>query len=301
MRSPTEPTPFVSVIVPVYRNPDGLKTCLDALASQTYPQTHFEVVVIDNGENGNLEPLASVYGNLVLGHEAVPGSYAARNKGLSLARGTVVAFTDSDCIPAPDWLSAGVKALSREPRPDIIGGRVEVVGREAQALGIFETYQVVNGFYPEAGIREGRGTTANLMTRRALFEEIGPFRSEFQSGADAEWTLRAVKRGLTLVYAPEPIVQHPARHAFLDFSLRYVRTTGGRFAWSHATGIPPLSLSTALRYLRPPFGETWRNREHPALQARFGAAKFFVAAYWVRAIRLVESVRLLLGGQAIRY
>ena len=94
--------PFVSVVIPVHRNPDGLRLCLDALQRQTYPDSHFEVVVVDNGGNEDLGPMVSEYSNARLCYEEVPSSYAARNTGARHARGSVFAFTDSDCIPAPE-------------------------------------------------------------------------------------------------------------------------------------------------------------------------------------------------------
>jgi len=97
-------TPFVSVIIPVYNDPERLKTCLQALEEQTYPQSSYEVIVVDNGSDESIEPIVTEFNQAKAGYEPHPGSYAARNKGLSLARGEVIAFTDADCIPALDWI-----------------------------------------------------------------------------------------------------------------------------------------------------------------------------------------------------
>lgn len=302
MTAPSELQPFVSVVIPVYRNPDGLRKCLGALAGQSYPRDHFEVVVIDNGSNGDLESLTSDYGNVVLCHESTPGSYAARNTGLRIARGTLIAFTDSDCIPDKNWLAAGVEVMTQEPYPDVIGGNVVVFGRNPERLGLFETHQVVKGFYHESQIRDQRrGSTANVFTTRKMFEKVGPFRADFQSGGDREWSRRALSHGYSLEYAPGPIVHHPARHRFWDFSLRYLRTTGGMFVAARAEGTPTMSLRQAIHYLTPPFAETRRHSGHPALQAPLGSVKFFVAEYWLRVMRLFETTRLLLGGKPVRY
>ena len=52
-------TPFVSVIIPVYNDPERLKTCLQALEEQTYPKSAYEVIVVDNGSDESIEPLVA--------------------------------------------------------------------------------------------------------------------------------------------------------------------------------------------------------------------------------------------------
>src|SRR5262245_46024865 len=105
------PLPFVSVIIPVYNNPDGLRRCLHALEAQTYPKSRYEIIVVDNGSDTPPADMVRAFDRVTLLEEAVPSSYAARNRGLAQARGEVIAFTDSDCIPAPDWLAHGVANL----------------------------------------------------------------------------------------------------------------------------------------------------------------------------------------------
>ena len=102
---------LVSVIIPVYNDAERLKLCLDALARQTYPGDRYEVIVVDNGSQQDPELVTSRYEQVTLAHEACRGSYAARNTGLALARGDVLAFTNSDCIPAADWIEHGVARL----------------------------------------------------------------------------------------------------------------------------------------------------------------------------------------------
>src|ERR1044071_6513252 len=106
--------PFVSVIVPVWNDSARLDRCLRALEEQTYPGDLYEVVVVDNGSDEPLGPVIERHGRASLVRETKPGSYAARNTGLAHARGEVVAFTDADCLPAPDWIEQGVARLRRD-------------------------------------------------------------------------------------------------------------------------------------------------------------------------------------------
>ena len=96
--------PFVSVVIPVYNDSVRLKTCLQALEAQTYPKEVYEVIVVDNGSDESIEPVVAEFPQARASYETHPGSYAARNKGVSISRGEVLAFTDLDDILAPDWI-----------------------------------------------------------------------------------------------------------------------------------------------------------------------------------------------------
>ncbi len=101
-------TPFVSVVIPVFDDPDRLRTCLQALEHQTYPKPRYEVIVVDNGSARSVPPLVGQFGQARATYEMVPGANAARNRGISLARGEILAFTDADCVPARDWGSPSI-------------------------------------------------------------------------------------------------------------------------------------------------------------------------------------------------
>src|SRR5262245_61336705 len=117
--------PFVSVIIPVWNDSHRLKACLQALELQTYPRTLYEVIVVDNASDEPADRVASEFSKARTITEPTQGSYAARNKGISVAKGEILAFTDSDCVPALDWLEKGVSNMTRVPRCGLLAGRVE--------------------------------------------------------------------------------------------------------------------------------------------------------------------------------
>ena len=78
---------FVSVIIPVYNDAERLKKCLLALEKQTYPQAQYEVIVVDNASEENIKDVVSQFPQARLTFENSPGSYAARNQGISIAKG----------------------------------------------------------------------------------------------------------------------------------------------------------------------------------------------------------------------
>ncbi|NJO08484.1 MAG: glycosyltransferase family 2 protein, partial [Leptolyngbyaceae cyanobacterium SL_1_1] len=136
MTQTSQALPQVSVIIPVFNDMERLQHCLVALEQQTYPQSHYEVVVIDNGSDNQNEVLALVeqFSQAIAACETVPGSYAARNKGIKVAKGEVIAFTDADCIPAADWIEQGVYWLNQHPGCGLVAGQIELFFKNPERL-----------------------------------------------------------------------------------------------------------------------------------------------------------------------
>src|SRR5262245_37657845 len=118
--------PFVSVIVPVWNSPELIAICLSALTAQTYPRDRFEVLVVDNASTDSTAEVARSFPIATVLLERTPGSYHARNRALKEARGEYVAFTDADCIPAPDWLEKAIESALRHPNAGVFAGRIEL-------------------------------------------------------------------------------------------------------------------------------------------------------------------------------
>ncbi len=116
--------PQVSVVVPVYRNEEGLARLLDSLASQTYPSERLEVIVVDNGGNPGVVALCARRPGTTVIAEPVASSYAARNRGISGARGDVIGFVDFDCIADPDWILRAVRQLGAPGHQEVLAGDV---------------------------------------------------------------------------------------------------------------------------------------------------------------------------------
>lgn len=99
---PLPECPMVSVVVASYNGGRTLKACLDSLTRLNYPD--YEVILIDDGSTDDTPQIASLYRNLLYVRQENRGLSAARNRGIDVARGEIVAFTDSDCRADEDWL-----------------------------------------------------------------------------------------------------------------------------------------------------------------------------------------------------
>ena len=233
-----------TVIIPTYKDWPRLQMCLDALAVQTLPQTDFQVLVANNNRAPEMPADLNLAPNVQVIWAEQPGSYAARNAVLPHVTGDVVFFTDSDCVPDPDWLRLGVARMATLPPDDRIAGCITLFPAGPDWLPE-EIYDRLVWLKQTEYARAGWGTTANLVVRRALIAKVGPFDARLVSGGDKEWNLRANSAGSQIHYDASVIINHPARGSFAELALKRRRLTGGRHkrqAQSWKRFIPPLRL-----------------------------------------------------------
>jgi len=215
-------TPFVSVIVPIKDDEKSVDALMRALLYQSYPKDKTEIILVDNGsQDGTYDRIKRYPVGLV--REERPGSYAARNKGLSLAVGEVIAFTDADCRPEADWIKRGVDALVRQ-KAALAGGRVSFTLPEKPTAS--ELIDSAIYMQNELNVKTRRSAvTANLFVRKEVFDRIGGFEAA-RSGGDFLWTQKATGLGYPIIYAPDAVVHHPARR-FAELMTKSYRVGSG--------------------------------------------------------------------------
>lgn len=122
-RSPAQPHPSmtITVLVPTYRRPADLIRCLDGLRAQTVPADEILVTVRDNdvATQSALESYGSSAMRVVV---RTPGLVAALNAALDVAKGEILAVTDDDCVPRPEWLGQLVRRFDSDRRIGGVGG-----------------------------------------------------------------------------------------------------------------------------------------------------------------------------------
>lgn len=218
--------PHVSVVIPHYNDLKRLDLCLDALSRQSLPAEQFEIIVADNGSPAGEAAVAdAIAGRARLVTALEKGAGPARNAGVAASRTPLLAFTDSDCVPEPGWLAAGIAMLDQA---DLVGGRMTVATGTDAPLSGAEAFESVFAFdnrnYVE---KKGFTVTANLFCSRAVFDKVGPFR--VRVAEDMEWCQRAGNMGLRLAYAEAAVVAHPARRDWAELKRKWKRTNAERF------------------------------------------------------------------------
>lgn len=241
---------FVSVIIPVYNDFERLKLCLNALDNQTYPKESYEVIVIDNNSTEGLESLANLFQQVRFDSESLQGSYAARNKGIALAKGEVYAFTDSDCVPISQWIENGIKSLELE-QADLVGGNVKFSFSSNKTAA--EIYDSITNIQIKKDLELRKVCkTANLFVRKEVFESIGLFPNHLKSGGDVLWTKKATDAKFKLVYSAGAEVLHPARKILPLLKKQYRVGNGQPDIWLEQNESIWLITKKILRGLRPP-------------------------------------------------
>lgn len=284
--------PPVSIVIPHYNDLGRLERCLAALERQSMARAGYEIIVADNNSPAGLSAVERVVagrGRVVL--ETTPGAGPARNAGAAVARGEILAFTDSDCVPDRHWLERGVAALATA---DFVGGRMEVLVPPDRKMTGAEAFESIFAFDNETYVKKKQFTvTANLFCPRELFGKVGPFRTEVSE--DNDWCWRARDMGYRIGYAEGAVVGHPARADFAQLKGKWRRICAERHALMCEKG------GKVLRWI----GQTWlelpaipvhavrifRNRRVAGLRERFAALGTLIG---IRLWRFVEGHRVLL-------
>jgi glycosyltransferase involved in cell wall biosynthesis len=232
----------ISVIVPAYNAEKTLKACLDAIRAQDIAADRFETIVVDNNSSDATRDIAGSFPRVRLLRERRQSSYAARNRGLSIARGDLIAFTDADCTPRSNWLDQLARQMA-DKNTMVVMGRDKSAG-QTTAIRLLSDYDHRKEAYVMSSDNPDiyYGHTNNMMTRRETFEECGYF-AELVRGGDVVFVHRVLSRYGTeaVKYHPESIVDHlEIRSAATYFKKAFVY---GRSARRYAGIVPARPLS----------------------------------------------------------
>ena len=244
----TQPPPEIAIIIPHYNDVVRLRRCLAAL--QQNDLTGCEVLVVDNGSTHSLAEVQAAFPDMRFVTEPEKGAAAARNRGVHVTSAPCLMFIDADCVAAPDWVSTG-RAVA--DRADLIGGRVEVFDETPPPRSGPEAFEAVFAFdfrhYIEV---QGFSGTGNLITRREVFEDVGPFRGGVSE--DRDWSFRATAKGYRLIYEDGLRVGHPSRQDWAALRGKWRRITQEMFgqAVEQTGGSAGARLKWALKGLMMP-------------------------------------------------
>ena len=187
--------PRVSVIIPTYRHPEYVLKAIESVFSQTY--TDHEVIVINDGSPDNtgelLKPLSDS-GRIQYIEQSNAGQAAARNRGITEAKGEFVAFLDDDDSWPPDKLAWQIEVLENSPQAVVVYGYAEIRcgnhrGRQPASTGpsgnIFSQF-AQNGYIRSPG---------QTLIRRDHLVRIGGFDSTLWGVDDWDLWLRLTALG----------------------------------------------------------------------------------------------------------
>lgn len=212
-----------AVIIPHYNDTVRLRRCLEALMRHETDGT--EIIVVDNGSTEPLDALIASFPTVRFVIERRKGAANARNRGVAETTAPYLFFLDSDCVPTETWLDAARAAATKA---DIVGGRVDVFAETPGPKSGAEAVEAVFAFDWRGYIeKKGFSVTANMLTSREIFADVGPFIDGVSE--DMEWCLRARSKGYRLVAEEALQVGHPARATWKDLERKFRRITRESF------------------------------------------------------------------------
>jgi GT2 family glycosyltransferase len=234
-----------SVIVPACNAATTLPALLVSLSLQSFKD--FETVLIDDASRDGTVRIAKSYPARLLRMPENRGPARCRNEGARSALGEVLAFTDSDCEVAPNWLER-MNQHFRKGDTDAIMGRLVLkpstfLGDSISALGFpaggsigFENIWKVD----EHGFTDSL-SSCNCAVRKSLFQKIGGFDESFPyaGGEDSLFAYHLKKAGRRIRFCPDVVVYHGAR----DSLRRFLR-------WQFRRGQSSYIFSTKVREKR---------------------------------------------------
>lgn len=194
----------VSVIIPVRSDPRVFAT-VDSVFACAAEAAALQVIVIDNESSAEFaaQLMERLGGRVTLAHEAAAGVYRARNRGIDLATGDVLFFTDADCVVRPGWLAAGIAAIE---------GGADIAQGFSGSLGDSPIQELIQRRYQAhlRKLRPGDPTecdTRNLAMSRRVFDTVR-FEERYRRVGDTEFGLRAEAEGFRVAYQPAMYVDH---------------------------------------------------------------------------------------------
>jgi GT2 family glycosyltransferase len=200
--------PRVSVVVCSHNGGRTLDTCLRSLGALDYPD--YEVILVDDGSTDGTRAIAARFPEVRTIHQPNLGLSMARNVGLRASNGSVVAYTDSDCVADPDWLTLLVQQLQRSGASAVGGPNLSpddgaaaacVGASPGQPTHVLESDQVAEHI-----------PGCNMAFRREALLAINGFDPLYRkAGDDVDVCWRLEQAGMWITFAPGAFVWHHRR------------------------------------------------------------------------------------------
>jgi GT2 family glycosyltransferase len=211
----------VSVVVPTYNRASRLERVLAALASQTYPRSCYEIVVVSDGSTDGTDELLRQRPptELVAAIQANGGPAAARNRGVELAAGELLLFIDDDVIATPTLIERHVQThLEGGDEQVVIGPMATPPDVELspwvqweQTMLYRQYHAMVDGIYSPT---PRQFYTGNASVPRDAVVAAGGFDTRFRRAEDIELAYRLEDAGLRFTFNPDAVGHHHAERSF---------------------------------------------------------------------------------------
>ncbi|TVR83231.1 MAG: mycofactocin system glycosyltransferase [Rhodospirillales bacterium] len=216
VREPGVPAlwPTVSIIVAAHGRPTATRACVQSLLVLDYPREQVEILVVDDASD---PPLADALAGLPVRYMRLDhnsGQSAARNLAAAEAEGTLLAFTDNDCVSSPGWLR-DLLAWFGDPDVAVVGGRVIAPAPNGRVAAFEAVRSPLDMGSTTGAVGPAEAIaylpTCNLIVRRDAFLAVGGFSADMRVGEDVDFVWRLAQHGHRAHYASVEGITHDHR------------------------------------------------------------------------------------------
>ncbi|KAF0144497.1 MAG: hypothetical protein FD156_1801 [Nitrospirae bacterium] len=199
---------MVSVVIPAYNAEKTIAACLTSLMKQDYPGD-YEVIVVDDGSSDSTPNIVSGYERVRLIKQENAGPAAARNKGAAAAKGEIILFTDSDCVPEGNWIKEMVNPF--KDNRDVVGVKGRYKTKQKETTARFVQFEYEDKYrYMQKDKYIDFIDTYSAGFKREIFLEMRGYDTEFPVACaeDVELSFRLSKKGYKMIFNPNAVVYH---------------------------------------------------------------------------------------------
>jgi len=183
----TSEPPLISAIMPVYNGAAFVAAAIESALGQAYAP--LELIVVDDGSTDGSAAIVQGFGDkLTCIHQRNRGPAAARNAGLQIARGEIIAFLDADDLWPAGKLACQQERLAADGALDVALGHTQFMQQEE---GAGEAVALINEPYPQYLL-------GSALFRRSVFARVGGFDETLRYCDDWDWFLRAQELGVAM-------------------------------------------------------------------------------------------------------
>jgi len=254
---------LISIVIPTKNRAKLLKEAINSALDQDY--SDIEIIVIDDGGTDDTENMLNslnsskvrYYKNIVSG-----GSSAARNRGITLAKGGFVAFLDDDDIWYKNKLSEQIKVFNQNIEIGLVYSSMHIIYSD---LGYeYDTRPQARGnIYKKLLLKNYVGATTSVMVRKSVFEKVGLFDESLKAREEYDLWIR-ISKDYLIDFVKEPLADY------------YIRNTLNRISSSIA------NYEDAIKKLNDKYIKEISNLDKKDLQVRNGDNNFFLASQAIK-------------------
>lgn len=210
----TPVTPHVSVIIPTYNCAHFVQQAVDSVLQQTY--SGYEIIVVDDGSTDYTQQLLKSYRDRIRYSyfQNNQGVSVARNRGIEMARGKLIAFLDADDWYFPEKLEAEVKFLDKERSAGMCLSGFRMVNETGGFQALVQPWQEYPQLNLETWVSLRPLLSSTMMFRREWLEWVGGFDTNYHYAEDTNLILRLALMGCKAAWLPQVTVycRQPSQH-----------------------------------------------------------------------------------------